>query len=58
MVLGERSKVRIRGIKGRLEKRERDLFALGDPGKRKKREEKPERKERKRGFQARKTLSS
>ena len=54
MVLGERSKVGIRGIKGKFKERERDFLTLEDPGeklrkrrnqregsKREKREDKP-----------------
>ena len=47
MILGERSKVRIRGIKGKLEERERGLLAFLEILEKKK---KPERKkERRRG---------
>ena len=47
MILGERSKVRIRGIKGKLEERERDFWHFWRSWKRKR---KPERKkERRRG---------
>ena len=51
MILGERSKVRIRGIKGRLEERKRGFFSTGDPERlrRKKPERKFKRKERKVG---------
>ena len=49
MILGERSKVRIRGIKGRLEERERGTFCIfRDPEKEKKgtRRENKERRKR------------
>ena len=46
MVLVERSKVRIRGIKGKFEGRER-ASDFGDPGETKKKKRNQERKERK-----------
>ena len=47
MILGERSKVRIRGIKGKFEETERDFGIFGDPGKEK--ENQRERKTREKG---------
>ena len=46
MVLGERSKVRIRGIKGRLEEREKDFWHFWRSWKRKRKPEKREKGER------------
>ena len=54
MILGERSKVRIRGIKGKFEETERDFGIFGDPRKEKETREK-ERKEKGRRNQTKKT---
>ena len=43
MVLGKRSKVGIRGIKGKFEERERDFWILGNPEKKRRKNQRGRR---------------